>query len=267
MNKESVAVKTLLAVFVTAVALAAVSSGLSWILGQHPGTEGRDTPQPTPAFRRAPPCGDPGSEMLAQGREHSGTASSRAGAPAAAHSVDADPASTLAEEIHERWRAVGERESQLLARQEALTLIHADILAEQATIEEIRQRMEDELSRVALQPQGLAPAPPPLGPLPQQGSGSDVAQARGGNAEIAPAAYDSTTADTVVALLQRLADNGNLDTVVKLLGAMNERLAAKILTALSDPHPDLAARLIEILQHRKQQEATATTASGGTLRG
>ena len=261
MSKEAVAVKTLLAVFIAAIALAVVSTGLSWILEKNPGMDGRLDPPRAATLRTASASCGTRSEAAANGSSENSGTTQRLEAT--------DPASALAEEVRERWLAVGERESQLLARQEAITLIHADILAEKATIDDVRLRVENELSRALPQTPGLTPTAQqlPTGTPPPAGSESNFAEARGGNADIAPTAYNSSDAGKAVALIQRLADNGNMDTAVKLLSVMNERQAAKILTAISDPHPDVAARLIEILQHRKQQEAAPTTASSGALRG
>ena len=74
MSKEAGAVKTLLAVFVAAVALAVVSTGLSWILEKNPGLDGRLDPPRAAAFRTASASCGTHSEAAANGSsENSGT--------------------------------------------------------------------------------------------------------------------------------------------------------------------------------------------------
>ncbi len=256
MSKESVAVKMLLTVFVTAVALCVFSTWLSRYLDQIP-TQDRRTETPRAVVHRPMPVTT---------EWHSETVEDRSKiAPGSAPSlivpspesipirVDAAEPLTLSVDVDERLAALRERESQLAARQEVMTLIHADICEEKAAIDEIRRRVDHELNNLFLKLRGPGSVTQQTagGLQSQQPSVVREGQARTEDPNVIGAAYDGTNSENAAAIVQSLADNGRVDMVVKLLGVMNERLAAKVLTAVSDPNPDMAAQLTEMLQQQK----------------
>jgi len=256
MTKESAAVKMLMAVFVTAVALCAFSTWMSWVLEQVPEQERHaeipraSTPRTTHRTADAPSeaVADRSTEIPAPAPPLIDTSTN----PIPSQ-VDAEEPAALSEHIGERLQTLRERESQLLARQEAMTLIHADIRDEKAAIEDIRQRVAHELNGALRQFQGLhvVPQQPATGHPPQPPNVLRAGQAVKDASETTNAAYEGTNPESAAAIVQSLADNGRIDMVVKLLSVMNERLAAKVLTAVSDPNPDMAAQLSEMLQQQK----------------
>jgi hypothetical protein len=256
MSKESVAVKVLMAVFVTAVGLCAFSTWMSWLLEQIPEQEHHaETPRAVIPRTTQPTADTLGETVVDRSREVPEAAPPQidASAKPASSQVDAEESVALSEDIQGRLEALRERESQLLARQEAMTLIHADIRDEKAAIEEIRRRVAHELSGVLRQVHGPNPVPqqPTTGLQPQPPNVLKAGQAGTDDSDMLDAAYDGTNSESAAAIVQRLADNGRIDTVVKLLSVMNERLAAKVLTAVSEPNPDMAAQLSDILQQQK----------------
>lgn len=91
-------------------------------------------------------------------------------------------------------------------------------------------------------------------------NGDGATDTSGSPAEIAnlkklTAVYDSMPPDNVATVCQQLVKKGRLAAVVALLNGMKERQSAKVLTAISDSDPTLAADLSERLKSLK----TATT--------
>jgi flagellar motility protein MotE (MotC chaperone) len=157
----------------------------------------------------------------------------------------------LASSLRDRAAQVREREDQLTARQRQLELVIENIRSERAAIDELREELElalkageDRLADVQRQRTDLE--------IKQQTIDGKVTEMSGSekdNIKKMAGMYDNMAAESAAKIIQHMADSGTMDTAVKLLAAMRERQAAKVLAEM--PDPSLAAQLSERLKDFK----------------
>jgi flagellar motility protein MotE (MotC chaperone) len=168
----------------------------------------------------------------------------------------------LASSLRERAALVREREDQLSARNRQLELVIENIRTERAAIDELREELEaalksgeDHLADVQRQRTELD--------IKQQNIDGKVTEMAGhekDNIKKMASMYDNMAAESAAKIIQHMADGGTMDTAVKLLAAMRERQAAKVLAEM--PDPSLAAQLSERLKDFKHPtKATKERAS------
>lgn len=194
-----------------------------------------------------------------------------------------DETSQLVIALNQRLRVTQEKEQKLDERQEALKLIFADVRAEQAAINKLRQQVSDEfqkssqsaqdalkstqaerdLLREELKNLKTVPAPSDApGSDPQSPTSPDAAapnssskKSESTKTETDPATlkrlgaiYDSMPADVVAEVLLQLTKQGRDSVVVEILQSMKDRQAAKVLAAIGADDAAKAATLTEQLK-------------------
>ena len=206
------------------------------------------------------------------------------------YSPDGDEAGAMINVLRERARAAAETERKLAERQDAMHLIFEDLRTEQARTLKIRQRLANELkeSRQAVDAALKAVDTERSLMLKEQAdarkaaddavraanverdklkkqldkSASSPADANKGddfggtpeeNANLKKMAgvFDSMPTENVAKVFAQLVKNKKTTAVVSLMNAMKERQAAKVLAAIADSNPELAADLSDRLKRLK----------------
>jgi flagellar motility protein MotE (MotC chaperone) len=174
----------------------------------------------------------------------------------------------LANSLRDRMKAVREREEQVNSRQKQLELIYQDIRTERNVLDELRKQVADEMK--VLNDRSLS-IDRKVGDLDQQRQAAtksladvqkrqiDLDGNERKNIDKMATMYDSMPPESAARILQQMADNGKLDTAVKLLSQMKERQAAKVLAELSDA--SLAAQLLEKMRGIKRPTPATTTSA------
>jgi flagellar motility protein MotE (MotC chaperone) len=174
----------------------------------------------------------------------------------------------LANSLRDRMKAVREKEEQVNARQKQLEMIYQDIRTERNVLDELRKQVGDEMK--ALNDRS-ASVERKVGELDTQRQAAtktladiqkrqmDIDGSERKNIDKMASMYDSMAPEAAARILQQLADNGKLDTAVKLLSQMKERQAAKVLAEFGDA--SLAAQLLEKMRSIKRPGTTTTSAA------
>lgn len=163
----------------------------------------------------------------------------------------------LASSLRDRATHVREREDQLTARQRQLDLVIENIRSERAAIDELRTELdavlkagEDHMADVQKHRTELE--------IKQQDIDGRITEMAGhekDNMKKMAGMYDNMPAENAAKIIQHMADNGTMDTAVKLLASMKDRQAAKVLAEM--PDPSLAAQLSERLRDFKHPRTPA----------
>jgi flagellar motility protein MotE (MotC chaperone) len=182
---------------------------------------------------------------------------------------NAEETARLANSLRDRMKAVREREEQVGSRQKQLELIYQDIRGERNVLDELRKQVADEMKALNAK---LDTVDHKFGELEQQRQSvsksqadvqkqrTDIDTSERKNIDRMATMYDSMQPDSAARILQQMADNGKLDTAVKLLAQMKERQAAKVLAELSDA--SLAAQLLEKMRNLKRPTVGGITPAG-----
>lgn len=123
--------------------------------------------------------------------------------------------------VKDQSPAVRQRDPWQELRQTLVELIEQDIQVEREALEALRKQLQDESQPV--------------------GEGDLARQA---------AKFESLPAETAARELQQMAEAGKFDTVVRIIAAMNERHASRVVTEI--PDPALAVQLLEKLRGTKK---------------
>jgi flagellar motility protein MotE (MotC chaperone) len=178
------------------------------------------------------------------------------------YNTGAEEVVQLANSYRERLATVRERETQLMARQKQMELVHQDIRGERAAVDELRKQVAEELNAVKeLQAQlkkkegevdeQQQKTAAEIKEMEQRGTKLEMVETS--NVQKMAEMINNMPAESAARILQQMADSGKMDTAVKLMGQMKERQAAKILAEFSDP--SLAAQLLEKLKDLKRPAA------------
>jgi flagellar motility protein MotE (MotC chaperone) len=180
----------------------------------------------------------------------------------------AEDTARLANSLRDRLKVVREREEQVGSRKKQLELIYQDIRGERNVLDELRKQVADEMKVLN---DRLLSVDRKSGDLEQQRQSMtksladvqkrqiDMDGSERKNIDKMATTFDSMAPDAAARILQQMADNGRLDTAVKLLAQMKERQAAKVLAEL--PDASLAAQLLEKMRGVKRAGSAATTAA------
>ena len=151
-----------------------------------------------------------------------------------------------------------QRESRLMNRQESLRMIYDDIREEQAAVDDIRRQATEELAAAE---QRAITASQRVVKASQQDAGAGERKPTAGRQRTEAGEItvnrpivnsDSPSVRAAVLLTRRLVAQGSHDTAASILGRMQEREAAKVLTALAKEDAPLAKELAVQLQAAKQ---------------
>lgn len=195
-------------------------------------------------------------------------------ATSATASSGSEPPQQLSALLKSELEQVRDHERQLELKQVSLELIREDIRAHQAQIAQLRSEVDRELrafnkhlttqqiqghardqfaaQAVSMSNEAAPPAEPPMTNRPSAAAASGP--------QLAVAAIERMPTGDAARVLIQLAKGGQLESVVSLLNAMRERIAAKVLADMAQIDSALATQLGEQFHIRKQTANEANTA-------
>lgn len=151
---------------------------------------------------------------------------------------------------------VWHRESEVQAKQDALRMIFDEIRQEQQSVEFMRQQVSDEIAvlqdaavQVARRDGVLSSEEPSTATSSQTADSRTVAR------PIVSIRDSQAVQDTAV-LVNRLAQQGNIQTATSLLRSLKDRDATKVLTAISATDKRLALQLTEQLLATRDEKTS-----------
>jgi len=151
--------------------------------------------------------------------------------------------------------ALRENESRLRRRAEQMEVVLRDLQSERERVESLLKQVNTELK---LSTARNSEVESKSADLEKKKVELDAAEKK--NIERIAGMYDAMAPESAAPILRQMADNGRLDTAVKVLYQMKERQAARVLAELGDPA--LAAQLIERLRALKSQVVPAAGKTG-----
>lgn len=252
--------KNILLIIVTAVVLFGVSAAISLYLQN-------------PAALRGPDKDKDGAK--ADDKEKEKDAARRKGEDTTP--IAPPPPSTPSEQVTRLLARLQEREGELKRREEdvrkqetRLEILLEDIKAERSVLDGLRKRFDDELKRlndkdatIATKAKGLdeqkAAAKKLLDEMRKRQV--DLEKGESGNITRMASLMDSMDSDKGAAIIRQLAEGGQKDTAVKVLGLMKDRKAAQLLAAMTDVQ--LAAELLEKLRGLRRANGAAAAKGEG----
>ncbi len=181
------------------------------------------------------------------------------------YTAGADEAVQLASNLRERLAAVKERETQLAARQKQLQLIYNDIRSERSAVDELRKQVGEELKAVKEKMDAAERKKVEIEQQKQeltdkgtqmQKSVMEIEENERRNIDKMAKMYQGMEPESAARVLQQMADTGKMETAVKVLGQMQERQAAKVLSVLPEA---LAAQLLEKMKNLKRTTSPETS--------
>jgi flagellar motility protein MotE (MotC chaperone) len=253
----------------TALVMCALSAGASWAWrhrnaepASQAGEAAESSPAEAPETAAAPP------PKTAAPRETEPLPTPSLTAPPASRPTSADAnrlrvaygtgnenAVQLAASLRDRVANVRERENDLMARQTKLEIIYEDIRAERETIDEMRRQLSAEAKGVEEKLQALESEHTAVAAERQELENRRTeidADEKTGVKRVA-AVYEGMEPAQAARVLKDMADRGQMDTAVKVLGQMKERQAAKVLTELASmTEPALVGQLTDRLKDLKR---------------
>ena len=181
------------------------------------------------------------------------------------YTAGADEAVQLASNLRERLATVKERELQLAARQKQLQLIYNDIRSERSAVDELRKQVGEELKAVKEKMDAAERKKVEIEQQKQeltdkgtqmQKSVMEIEENERRNIDKMAKMYQGMEPESAARVLQQMADTGKMETAVKVLGQMQERQAAKVLSVLPEA---LAAQLLEKMKGLKRTTSPETS--------
>jgi flagellar motility protein MotE (MotC chaperone) len=156
---------------------------------------------------------------------------------------EVDSAAQLASNLRTQMDALRVREQQFTARQKSLELISQDIRTERNSMDELRKQLNEELKGLTERVESLERKAGEVDQKRKQLSDQNkelnnsmvrVESSEKDNIKHLATVYDSMDADAAAQHLQQMADTGKIETAAKILAAMRERQAAKVLAQFPD---------------------------------
>jgi flagellar motility protein MotE (MotC chaperone) len=238
----------------SAVVLFALSAGLSLYLAslKQPGNEQAKKEEPEKEKPKKPR------------NRTDGDAEPVAGEPP---SKSAEEAAALLARLRQRAADLQRREEDLRKQEQRLKIIGDDVRGERAVIDQLRKRLSDELGKLDQKAQGVEKRTRDL--EEQKKAAADLLakmekrkisldKDEGKNLQHLAVIADSMPPAKAAGILKQLADSGQMDVAVKLLGQMRERRAAAVLAEMTDVA--LAAQFVEKV--RGLQRSPSAQSSG-----
>jgi flagellar motility protein MotE (MotC chaperone) len=177
-------------------------------------------------------------------------------------SKSAEEAASLLTRLREREAGLARREEEARRQEGRLQLIMDDIRGERAIIDNLRKQLTEELKRLNEKQASInrssrnleeqkAAAARLLEDMQKRQIEYEKNESR--NFTQMASISDSMPPEKAAGVIQKLADTGQIDTAVKLLGQMKERRAAQVLAEMADVA--LAAQLMDKLRGLKRPTA------------
>jgi flagellar motility protein MotE (MotC chaperone) len=173
---------------------------------------------------------------------------------------------TIAAEQKEQQEALKRREQRLEKRQAQVELILQDIRTQRDEVDNVAKKVAGEMKLLAARaadPETAAqPDPAPKKPIFAEPRPPQADPSEKKNLERLAVMYEAMPPETAAKILQEMADRGNMDSAVKVLGQMRERQAGKVIAEM--PDTTLAAQLLEKLRQLKRPPVAASTTGTGS---
>jgi hypothetical protein len=160
-------------------------------------------------------------------------------------------------ELQGKLSEVRQRESEVLAKQDALRIVYDEIREEQVSVDLLRRKVSEEIAllrdttvRLALQERRIAndvPEIATLRPSSPSGAASKLADSGTNSRPLLTMRDVQSIRDTAV-LVNRLAQQGSVRAATSLLRRLKDRDAARVLAELDATDSAMALRLTEDLQ-------------------
>jgi len=181
---------------------------------------------------------------------------------------EADGTIQLAANLSRQMEAVRAREQHLNVRQKQLELIQQDTRSERVVLDGLRRQVADEAAALEksmavieqrfqdLQQQ-REQAKEHLSSIRKQTTEFDQLEAE--RIRQLATMVEGMPPENAARLIQHMADSGSLDTAVKILAAMKERSAAKVLSEIQDP--SIATQLFDRVRGLKKPAPPPSSSS------
>lgn len=165
----------------------------------------------------------------------------------------------LMSRLQEREQGLKKRDEEVRRQEQRLEILMEDIRSERASFDTLRKQFNEEMKRlneaqdtISKKSRGLEEQKEEAARLLEEMRKRQIEYEKGEKPNIAKMATitDSMEPTKAAAIIKQLADNGQMDTAVKLLSQMKERRAAQVLGEMTDMA--LAAQLVEKLRGVKK---------------
>lgn len=239
-----------------AVSLFCLSAGVSWYL-RPTSHEAEKTEAAKPSAPAAESDRTAHPPTAATGT--ASTANSLRPAVRAPYNPEVDGALQLSANLNKQMESVKAREQALTARQKSIELAYQDIRDERTAVDELRKKLDQALADLETKVAAMEQQAGELNEERQktnrqsdelkkstlefEGREQDRIRQMAGM-------YDAMAPASAARILQQMADTGNMDTAVKILGMMKDRQAAKVLAEFADA--TVAAQLLDKLKGLKR---------------
>lgn len=239
--------KNILLTCLAAVLLFSASAAISLYL-QTPGPKGgeRDKEAPRAEEKRA--------EKVPRANEEPATPIVQQ--PAGSSS---EQATRLLTRLNDREQGLKKREEDLRKQEQRMEIVLEDVRGERAVLDGLRKEFGEEMKRltekqdtVARKARGLEEQKEAATKLlsEMRGRQIELEKSESGNLNRMASISDVMPPEKAAAILKQLAESGQTETAVKLLGQMKERRAAQVLAEMTDV--TLAAQLLDKLRGLKK---------------
>jgi flagellar motility protein MotE (MotC chaperone) len=233
--------KQALVIGLLALVLFGVSAGVSWYLQHMKESAGRTKGEADGAASESQAPAKGGPPLRASVKS--------------APDPRADETLQLANRLRTQEEALKKREQALANRQKQIDLIFKDIRDERAAVDELRKQLQDEVRTAHELAESVEQKSTQLDQqrteaerqmLELKRTMTDFETTELERVKQLAGIYDTMPADSAAKILETLANAGNMEIAVKILGTMKDRQAAKVLAEMRDP--GLAAQLLEKLR-------------------
>jgi flagellar motility protein MotE (MotC chaperone) len=180
---------------------------------------------------------------------------------------EVDSAAQLASNLRSQMDALKTREQQFITRQKTLDLIYQDLRTERAAVDDLRKQLNDELKGLSNKVEFLEKKTGEVDQKRKQLSEQKeeikqsivrIEDSEKENVKHLATVYDAMDAEAAAQHLQQMADTGKIDMAAKILNAMRERQAAKVLAQFPDK-----TTVIQLLDKIKSVERSPGLSKGG----
>lgn len=235
--------------FLVAVSLFGVSAGISWFL---------QPKEPPHAEKAEAEKNRPGEKVRPESKvpDHLSRPPLRPGANPTPEAV-----MEMAANLHQQQESLRKKEQQMIAREKYLNTIHKDLRDQREGLDKVRLQIQEEMKAL----EGLRnDVDRRFGLLKEEGRNLDtkaeevkkslfeVQAVEKDRIKQMALIYDAMDPEVAGAVLVQMADGGKMDMATKILAAMKQRQAAKVLTQI--PDRTVVVQILEKLKNLKQEK-------------
>lgn len=179
--------------------------------------------------------------------------------PATPTPVLAEEVIQLAEKLRQELAQLKQRRQELDLQETRLRILYDDIRAERSAIDALRKQIDRQIALLREQVAQLQEEQRQLAEQKKAFEERVIAMSDSEAANVRKMAeiFNSMSPDAAALVLEKMANNGNIDTAVQVLARMEPRSSAKVLAEMSDPA--LAAQLSERLKDLQPVQTATNT--------